>query len=104
MNTRGRHHVGASIGAKQRIDDKHQGGIGDVVEGPERRRTTTSTCRNHNFPFDADNGMTTRLGFLSSTSAEQWDGADARPQTKDVALAVKAEQGMTPDEARDSRS
>jgi hypothetical protein len=45
------------------------------------------------FPFDEDDGMTIRLGFLSSTNAGCWDGADARPQTKDDALAMKAEQG-----------
>jgi hypothetical protein len=40
--------------------------------------------------------MMTRLVFLSSTSAGCRDGADARPQTKDDALAVKAEQGNMP--------
>jgi hypothetical protein len=45
------------------------------------------------FPFDVDDGMTIRLGFLSSTTVGCRDGVDARLQTKDDALVVKVEQG-----------
>jgi hypothetical protein len=55
-------------------------------------------------PFDADDGMPIRLGFFSSTSAGCRDGADARPQTNDDALAVKAEQGTTPNGACNART